>query len=271
LLRITLANGGLLEELMPISGNGSKEDVSREMLEEMHSVDALNISASLAGSGPLTVISGPKTIDSLPAGEVTELQFNLSIESGANGWYELPLRLDYQRQVDVSVNDGEVSPLYLPENLSTSLRVLVQGQSSPLKVLGTKSELVPGSSGIIMAVIKNDGQKALRNCSARLMAAPPFHADGSDYSLGDLPAGSLAVASFQASVDGNASLQDYQLGCEVSSEEGRYVLAMPLALTKTNSVLWLAIPISLVLISAALAAFLLLGRRKVLRRKRWTR
>ncbi len=271
MLRITLANGGLLEELMPISGNGSKEDVSREMLEEMHSVDALNISASLAGSGPLTVISGPKTIDSLPAGEVTELQFNLSIESGANGWYELPLRLDYQRQVDVSVNDGEVSPLYLPENLSTSLRVLVQGQSSPLKVLGTKSELVPGSSGIIMAVIKNDGQKALRNCSARLMAAPPFHADGSDYSLGDLPAGSLAVASFQASVDGNASLQDYQLGCEVSSEEGRYVLAMPLALTKTNSVLWLAIPISLVLISAALAAFLLLGRRKVLRRKRWTR
>jgi hypothetical protein len=272
LLRITLANGGRLEELMPISGNGSKEDVSREMLEEMHSVDALNINASLDGLGPLAVISGPKTIDTLPAGEVTELQFNLSIESGANGWYELPLRLDYERQVDVSVSGGEVSPLYLPENLSTSLRVLIQGPSGPLKVLGTKSELVPGSSGTIMAVIKNDGQKILRNCSARLMATPPFHAEGSDYSMGDLPAGALAVASFQARVDGNASLQDYQLGCEVSSQEGQYVLAMPLALTKANSALWsIAIPISLVLIIVALATFLLLERRGVLRRKRWVR
>ncbi len=270
--RITLANGGLLEELMPIGGNGTKEDISREMREEMHSVDALNISASLAGSGPLTVISGPQKIESLPSGAVTELQFNLSLGRSANGWYELPLRLDYERQVDVSVIDGEVSPLYLPENLSIILRVLVQGASDPLKVLGKKSELFPGGSGTIIVVIKNDGQKALRNCSARLMAVPPFHAEGSDYSLGDLPAGALAVAIFRARVDGNASLQDYQLGCEVSSQEERYVLAMPLALTKANSAIWaIAIPISVVLIIAALTIFLLLGKRGVLRRKRWIR
>ncbi len=36
ILTITLANDGRLEELMPISGNGSKEDISREMAEETH-------------------------------------------------------------------------------------------------------------------------------------------------------------------------------------------------------------------------------------------
>ncbi len=270
-LRITLANGGLLEELMPISGNGSAEDISQEIREEMHGVDALNISASLAGSGPLAVTSGPKTIDFLPSGAITELQFNLSIESSANGWYELPLRLDYERQADVSVSDEEISPLYLPEKLIIRLRVLVQGSSGPLKVLGTKSELAPGCGGTIMAVIENDGPKSLRNCSARLVAAPPFHSEGSDYSLGDLPAGAQAVAIFRARVDGNASLQDYQLGCEVSSQEGRYVFAMPLALTKASSALWAAIPISAVLIIAALTIFLLLRRRGILRRKRWIR
>jgi len=272
-LRIALANSGRLEELMPISGNGSGQDISLERQEEMHSVDALNVSASLAGTGPLTVTSGRMQIESLPCGAVAMRQFNLSIKNGANGWYELPLRLDYERQVDVSVSNGEVSPLYLPENLSTSIRVFVKGSSGPLKVLGTKSELLPGKSGTIMVVIKNDGQEVLRNCTARLMAAPPFHAEGDESSsLGDLLPGALAVASFPVRVDGNASLQDYQLGCEVSSQEGQTVLAMPLALTEADNSFWtVAALISALLIIAVLAAFWLLGRRGLWRRKRWIR
>ncbi len=269
-LVIALANSGRLEELMPISSDGS-EDTTLERQEEMHSVDAQNVRASLAGTGPLTVTSGECQVESLPCGAVAMLQFNLSVESGASGWYELLLHLDYERQADVSVSNGEVSPLYLPENLSTSIRVFVKGSSGPLKVLGVKSDLSPGKSGTIMAVIKNDGQESLRNCTARLIAAPPFHAEGRGSSLsGDLSPGALAVAGFPVRVDGNASLQEYQLGCEVSSDAGQTTLAMPLALTEADNSLWTAVaPILALLIIASLAASWLLGRRGLVRRKRW--
>ena len=38
------------------------------------------------------------------------LQFNITAQKNASGWYELPLSIDYERQVDVSVSGGEVSP-----------------------------------------------------------------------------------------------------------------------------------------------------------------
>jgi len=210
-------------------------------------------------------------VKSLPSGAVAVLQFNLSTKNGASGWYELLLRLDYERQVDVSVSNGEISPLYLPENLSTSIRVFVEGPSAPLKVLGTKSELFPGKSGTIMVVIKNEGQETLRNCTAILVAAPPFHAEGSGSSfLGDLPPGTLAVASFPLRVDGDARVQGYQLGCKVSYLEGQTLLAVPLPLREADNSFWTAIvPVLALLIIASLAAFLLLGRRNPLRRKRW--
>ena len=90
ILRINLANFGQLEELIPINGNGSKDDINREMEEEMHSIDALNIKADLQGKGALNVTTEPKLIASLPSGAVVELQFNMTVGKAANGWYELP-------------------------------------------------------------------------------------------------------------------------------------------------------------------------------------
>ena len=47
--------------------------------------------------------------------------------------------------------------------------------------------------------------------------------------------GSMALASFTVAVDANASLQDYQLGCLIQSGERRMELALPLALTGSDS------------------------------------
>ena len=237
-LRINLANLGQLEELIPINGNGSKDDINREMEEEMHSIDALNIKADLQSKGAFNVTSGPKLIASLPSGDVVELQFNITVEKAANGWYELPLRLDYERSADVSVIEGVVSPLYLPENRSISIWIFVAGSSDPLRVVGTKSELLNGENGGLIAVIKNDYPDTLHNCSARLITAPPFHAERKDSILGDLPPGALGTASFFVRVDGNATLQDYQLGCIVNCSEKSTVVALPLTLTKAENSAW---------------------------------
>jgi hypothetical protein len=268
-LRINLANFGQLEELIPINGNGSKDDIHREMEEEMHSIDALNIKADLQGTKALNVTTGPKLIASLSGGAVIELQFNVTVEKGANGWYELPLRLDYERSADVSVSDGVASPLYLPENRSINIRILVAGASDPLRVVGTKSELFNGANSGLIAVIKNDYPDTLHNCSAQLITEPPFHAESGDYFLGDLPSGGLGTASFVVRVDGDATLQDYQLGCIVNCSERRTVVALPLALTKAENSIWpWAVPILSMLTIAALAAFLLLKRRILLQRYR---
>ncbi|OPY53736.1 MAG: hypothetical protein A4E48_00569 [Methanosaeta sp. PtaU1.Bin060] len=271
-LRILLANDGLLDELVPISSNGSKEDVSGEMREEMRCTDALNIQATLEGCGPVNVTSGPRSIESLPSGDRAELSFNITLGNGANGWYDLPLILSYEHQVDVSVNGGDVSPLYQPENSTALVRVFVQGEDGSLRVSGTRSDLRPGGSGMIMAVIENAGTEILKNCTARLICVPPFHGDADGCALGEIAPGSPAIASFPARVDENASQESYQLGCEVGFDGGKAILSVPVALSKSVWPLGLsswqaATAASLVLVASA-ATILFIRRPRSSRRRR---
>jgi len=273
-LVVTLANNGRLEELIPISGNGSKEDISREMAEETHSVDALDITATLAGAGPIRVDSGPQHFESLPAGALASVAFNLTVSGGEGGGISLPLRLDYERQVDVSVSDGEVSPLLLPDNVTLEVKVLAPS-FGPLRVLGMKSDLAPGKSGDLMIVIKNDGAEDLHNCSATLEVAPPFRWDGTggkESFLGDINSGALAVAAFSVSVEGDAALQEYQLGCRVNSREGRFLLSFPLALDAGDGSFWQQFMIAAVVFAVVAGAAIIFIKRKDLlrrRRRRW--
>jgi hypothetical protein len=271
-LQINLANSGRVEELMPIRGNGSEADAALEMKEEMRSADAQNLTATILGSGPLRVTSGPQHIDYLPSGAVALMQFNISAGSDASGWYDLPLRLDYDHQVDASVSEGVISPLYQPGNATQSIRAFVPGGFGPLRPLGSRLDLAPGGRGTLLVVIKNNGPQIWHNCSAHLLAAPPLYDEGEDSPLGDMNPGALAVASFSLRADRDATAQDYQMGCEVVSEEGQEVISFPVTLSRTENRTWALLAFgSLTLIAAAAAALLLLERRGWLRRRRWGR
>jgi len=278
ILRINLANVGELEELMPINESGSNEDILMEMRAEMQSCDALNINAALAGAGPrgagpITVTTGPQHIKNLPAGAAALLPFNITTLKNASGWYALPFSVDYERQVDVSVSGGEVSPLYEAERQNLTVQVFVAGNNEPLRISGINSELYAGGSESLMAAISNDGTTMLHNCSARLLAAPPFYVESPAIVLGDLAPGSLAVAAFTVRVDGNAGLQDYQLGCEICCQEESIIVPLPISLTRAGGLGYYALPVLGGLAMAGLAAFLiwkrggLLFRRKRRRRK----
>jgi len=267
---VVLANSGRLEELMPISGNGSQQDIQREMEEEMHSVDALSIEATLEGSGQVRVASGPVHIERLASGSLAVADFNLSVGSGEGSWIELPLHLSYERQADVSVSDGSVSPLYEPENITLMLRVLAP-VTSTMAVLATKSGLSPGGSGEILIFLENRGLEDQHNCTARLAAQAPFHVLKGESSLGDLPAGAVATAVFSLSVDETASLQEYQMSCEVLADEGRIMLSFPLDLAPGGGPLqWILIP-GLVVVMLAAGAIGIAQSRHIRFRRGWRR
>ncbi len=236
-LRISVANTGRIEELIPISSNGSPDDILMEIKEEMNSSVAMEITAVLESTDPVQVTSGPQHIALLPAGEAKELQFNITIDRRANGWHDLPLRVDYVRQVDVSVSEGEAFPLRQPINQSLNLRVYVFGDKDDLRIAGVQSQLYPGRSGALIIALENIGQDRISNCSARLVAAAPFKVTGPDASLGDLYPGDMAMASFQVDVEGDAGSEEYQLGLGLRSEKMDLVVPFELSLKRSNSLL----------------------------------
>jgi len=259
ILRINLANAGELEELIPINESGPHEDILQEMIAETKSCDALNIKAFRGGAGAIKVTAASQSINVLPAGSAVILQFHITTQKNASGWYALPLSIDYERQVDVSVKSGEVFPLYEAERHNITCNVFVSGSNETLHIIGIKSRLYAGGSESMSMAISNDGATALCNCSAKLLAAPPFYVESPAVLLGDLGLSSLNVMEFQVGVDGNASLQDYQMGCEIVCQEKSIIVPLQISLSDAGFLGDFARLVSVMggLAVAGLAAFLI--------------
>lgn len=229
-LQINLANGGELKELISINESGQYDDILQEMMAETKSCDALNIHAVLGDAQDIEVNAAQQNIDVLPAGSAARLQFYITTEKNASGWYSLPLSVDYERQVDVSVKSGEIYPLREAEKQNITCNVFVSGSDKTLRILGIQSQLYPGESGEIIMALSNDGATTLCNCSARLLAAPPFYVESPPILIGQLNPGSPYVMEFQVSADGNASQQDYQMGCEIACRKKSIIVPLQVSL-----------------------------------------
>jgi hypothetical protein len=250
-LRIALANAGIVEELIPTSPG---PEALSEAEEELHNADAWDVAAKLSGSGPVKVTSGPFRIKALGSGAVAFMDFEVTAGDGAEGPYDLRLDLEYERQVDVSVSNGTVSPLYQPAHAVQSIRIDVRERDGPFRVEEVRSDLHPGESGTLLAVIQNGAPIPARNCTARLAAAPPIRPPSRPSRLGDLLPGEMAVASFPVWVDGNATAQVYQLGCEIRHDNGTALVAVPVAVGEASRLgLYLAASLFLLLLAAAAA------------------
>lgn len=235
-IKVVLANGGKLEELIPTSAlPGSEEAASREMSEEMRCIDAYNITARLSSEYPITVTSQPCHLTSLLAGDVAALNFSVYAPGDASGDFYLPLEVSFDRQTDVSILSGTVSPLYQPANFSQRLRVTVVGEEGSFRLVGSECELSPGSKGEICLLIKGP-DRAFENCTARLISRPPFHISDGLYAIGSMGPGEVAAARFYAEVDEGVAAKEYQLGCEIIADGKTSIVAVPVALVEKSSV-----------------------------------
>jgi hypothetical protein len=267
---IALANNGRLEELILV-GNGSTDDASKEMREEMRCVDAINVEVRLLGNEFVNVSPGKKSISFLPSGSVVLIEFNISAGAIAEGWQDLDLELKYDHQSDVSVYNGEVSPLYQPISLTLPVKILVQGSGVPLEVVSVKSELYPGYRGMLWVAVKNIGSEVMRNCTARLITTHPFVSESESTSLGDLKPKKLSLVEFPLSVKSDASLGEYQLSCRMEYQNGTVFLPIPLILTQVPNPLlrywFLLIALMMALVVVVASAKSVIGARKKRRRK----
>jgi hypothetical protein len=276
-LRIALANVGLAQELIPNRPGENNTEVSSEAREELHDADAVNIIAKLSSSGSVVVTSEPHRLDFLPRGGLALLNFDLRASEVAEGWYSLLLDLEYEHQTDVKAINGSISSLYRPANASQKISVLVQDSDQSFKAEGASSDLYPGANGTIMAVIKNTGWSMAKNCSARLLASPPFRSASLRLNLGDILPGQATVAKLPATVDGKAEVREYRLACEIVHENQTAIVFIPVLLVNRPSLF----PGSYLIIGVVILALGLIalqmfkrgpGRRVTLRSfRRWKR
>ncbi len=227
-LKLILANSGSVESLVPRGGSkGFEAEASCEMIAEFACANAINLEVTLQSAGPLEVISGPIQIDILEAGKTKLLEFQVFAKGGASGTYSLPLNLEYERQIDVSVTEDQVSPLYVPIEETLYVEVEVVGNRAALKIERTGSDLFPGKEGTFILMVKNEGQTAAKNCSARLIAKQPFRLEKERAFLGDLGPGEVDVAVFKLDVDRDAKAQEHQLTFEITYDGGVVTQSLP--------------------------------------------
>ena len=250
-LQITLENVGLIQELIPTQSTGDEQDTSSEAKEEMHSVDAVNLTASLPGNGPVVVTSGPCNLASLPSGGLAQINFEIMAGEGAVGWYNLVLDLEYEHQIDMKVGNGSSTSLYQPVNISQKISILVQGADRSWKVEGIRSDLYPGANGTILAVIKNAWPVMARNCSARLVEAPPFRSAFDRYNLGDVMSGQAVVAKLQTVVDEKAAPGKCHLDCEIIHDNRTFMVSIPVVLEKAPSSLPASLVVAVLILASA--------------------
>ncbi len=271
-LRLVLVNDGWVEGLIPGDiAPGEEAEAAQEMLAELCCVDAANVRARLSSSGPIRVVSGPVSLDSLPAGETVPLEFSLQVGKSADGVYRLPLSLEYEHQIDVSISNGQPSPLYLPAEKRLEIRVEVEDVSS-IAVVGARSDLRPGKNGTVTLAIRNAGMKTLVGCTAWLATDLPIDSLVLDDEvlLGDLGPGQVVVARFGVGVDEDASAQEYDLDCNIDHLRGVASAPFTVVVENDSKMSLLAVP----LVIAVLAGLVLIQRRrsrrvKSLRRRRW--
>jgi len=116
----------------------------------------------------------------------------------------------------------------------------------------------------LIIAVENIGEDIISNCSASLIAAPPFRVKSTDLTLGDLSPGEMASASFPVGVDGDAAQEEYQLGLGLRSEKMDLVLPFELSLKGSGRVLFQGAILFIALLALLALLAIILRRQKLL-------
>ncbi|MGB7788460.1 COG1361 S-layer family protein [Methanoregula sp.] len=153
---------------------------------------------------PLSPTEGSYYIGDYPAGAVANCTFRLMV-SGDAQQKTYPL--------DVLVNYKNTNGVYV--NSATETIGVPVGEKIQFNVTPVMTTISPGATSIITVTFQNTGTATAYKAQARISAVDPFTSNDDTAYLGTMAPGDVRQASYQVSLDSDATVKEYGLDSEV--------------------------------------------------------
>ena len=156
------------------------------------------------GNSPIIPTDSSVYVGDFPAGTTVECRYKVSVASGAErSTYPVDVEVVYENKDGDSVTSR-----------SDTIGVIVGGKID-FAVISPPAEMNPGNKKVITIEYKNTGDAAVYSAQGRISAVSPFTSNDDIAYLGEIKPGESVVASYEVSVDRDATAKEYGLDSEI--------------------------------------------------------
>lgn len=233
-VRINLANKGVITRVTPVQSVGDSKSEHRKSLQELEKevstrTKAVGINAVLLSDhSQIDVVATPQTLAALKPGDVTSKPFEFTItvnDNAAAGTYLLDLTVQYQYVDEVrmfssddtlrlGVTNMTYDMHYATASTIMSIPVIVK-PAADFEIIGIDADVHAKGSGLVNITYKNTGELPAYGAVARLVVFRPLSVDKSQHFLGTIESGDTATASFYVSASRDAIVKAYSSDSEI--------------------------------------------------------
>jgi len=156
------------------------------------------------GNSPIIPTDSSVYVGDFSAGMTVECRYKVSVASGAErSIYPVDVEVVYENKDGDSVTSR-----------SDTIGVMVGGKID-FTVISPPAEMNPGNKKVITVEYKNSGDTAVYSAQGRISAVSPFTSNDDIAFLGEVKPGESVVASYEVSVDRDATAKEYGLDSEI--------------------------------------------------------
>jgi len=156
------------------------------------------------GNSPITPTDSSVYVGDFPAGAIVECRYKVSVASGAE-------RSTYPVDVEVIYENKEGDSI---TSRSDTVGIPVGGKIE-FSVVSPPADMNPGNKKVVTVEYKNTGDTTVYSAQGRISAVNPFTSNDDIAYLGAIKPGESAIASYEVSVDRDATIKEYGLDSEI--------------------------------------------------------
>ncbi|HUU76548.1 MAG TPA: S-layer protein [Methanoregulaceae archaeon] len=156
------------------------------------------------GESPVIPTDSSVYIGDFPINSTTEIRFKVAVSRDAGAQtYPLDFFVVYKNHEGDTITSDKVT-----------IGVPVGGKID-FSVISPPQEVKSGQKTVIEVVYENAGAATAYSAQARVSAVDPFTSNDDTAYIGDIEPGQKAVARYEVSIDGSATLKEYGLDSEI--------------------------------------------------------
>jgi hypothetical protein len=156
------------------------------------------------GNSPITPTDSSVYVGDFSVGATVECRYKVSVASGAE-------RSTYPVDVEVVYENNEGDSV---TSRSDTIGIPVGGKIG-FAIISPPPDMNPGNKKVITVEYKNTGDTTVYSAQSRISAVNPFTSNDDIAFLGEIKPGESVVASYEVSVDREATTKEYGLDSEI--------------------------------------------------------